>query len=1190
MAEKDKASEYYEKHITDLKNRELILRTAIEQAKKIWYDIYMSSDEYADLYPRLGYPTKEEPDEKTIPSTFPPFKHNLQASNLLYRIEGFRNINNKINELQNLLRLITGQVRTKITEWDITLYLQHGEEIPDRFISDDSLTYSLLLGLFEDAPLWGTINRKEFEGKSLLEINELLDEQKADDKGPDIDLRSLVWGNINASVSAFRERTWSPTADPDLQYWVPPTDSLSRTRKDILPTTKRVKKGWLWWSKKVTIEIPPRITLTPAIKKSFNLATTARWSSWTPKLWELFFEASDEEGDVNKKPPHPTGFGVNEIKNRMDKIQDKKKIRTKDTKKEAAQKLAGGASATGINVESPIFYGEPFGRLKDPRSLENLLKSPNRDYPNPFENEGFVSRSPSTMYSAFWNGWKSVILRKDFSSRSVRTSEYPSGYYSKPTRKRLTYNPNYSASSSTKSTPTAKYESFNELFSSPTRFWTDKEDYGSLRVQKPSNEYPWWMIFRNLSKLFGNNPKSELRWNYNLSKMPASLAAALAKILSITYFANSGTTATHYDEGGASQGTWNLGTLNKRGGVPILLTLQDYQGVAYTVEGVVKFKEEWKNRTVTRYFLGIPYKAQEQYSTVFLSVTVINSYPVPTTKDMSATSFEAGESDSYSLPNQKSDLVNILNKRSLRITGVFFEIPEALENEIGNQPAAFSDPTTIPTQRYAEMSDGTSSITISSDIQKQLAAAFCFANSTNNPSKYYSTWFLAYDVITDLKKIRDILNPITDVLKSVYPSPENLEPGKELDRLWRKLPKSTRKTKTPVKQAYKRLKALSSTTNSTINQIIKGFDTIDTASQQTREEFMDTLYNPIRDVSDNIIKKPTGFTDIKLVVSSIASLLQRDAVTKVLDDALTLLYEYRLELFKKRMNKEDGTLMNLARMELSITDILEPQLDAAKEELQAAIEDQDYFPVVHKVTTASKETFVQFKADTPEIESTFPGERERITKVFIQVNYDDDDGNVLEPPSAFYRLVSAEYVNLQLSPPLELFLQFDKDNQDESKPFIRENVMAGVDTARLSAVAGSSALNPLDAICAARKIEDWWEIRLPESKQPLTFYYEKSNGLLRIDALTELDLYGDFVGSELSPIIDENTGTINSPWQVSPEALEAEREKAAGVVNKVIADAKEGKTSPDEDPNVVKKPKLIETEGSSHKPYFEDID
>jgi hypothetical protein len=182
-------------------------KQAADQAAQMWLDMYMSPGDLSDAPYRLGSVIATDPGNKRVSTLdFPPLKlRYVKKTNLPERMGGFKNINDRINALQGLLRNITGEIRTKITEWDVSMYLQEG-----LYNKENYLQYSLTYRMFSD----------NFRGYR--------------------DSRALNAGILNAAVSAHRHKPWNPRSDNDLSFWYPPETSL-------LWSSALTRAGWTSW-------------------------------------------------------------------------------------------------------------------------------------------------------------------------------------------------------------------------------------------------------------------------------------------------------------------------------------------------------------------------------------------------------------------------------------------------------------------------------------------------------------------------------------------------------------------------------------------------------------------------------------------------------------------------------------------------------------------------------------------------------------------------------------------------------------------------------------------------------------------------------------------------------------------------------------------------------------------------------
>jgi hypothetical protein len=363
-----------------------------QQAAQNFINGYMATSELADLHNRLGVMVLASPDTTTVSDySFPPFNLDITKSGLGIRVGGFKQINDKINTIQNLYRLLSGEIRTKITEWDLSLYLQ------ELWIDDESMfDLSLLYRIFVDNPSNYTVN-----------------------PSGDPDTRALVYGIVNAALSyEHRYDTYNPTADPDLQFWVPPTEDLLASQ--TAPRGHLVETGggdwWQFWrhSRSYWVwDTPPATPKSIWQKNQVDIATAGGWTSWYPEYWELFFNSDDVTSASSETD-------VTETIQRLNKksLKRQKSKPMKGVKPGSSLFTAPGDSGNpiGINLKSPIWEGYPYGRFPDPRSLKGY--SLNSDpLPSKIDTTGSASTNINRAYphgnptdgiNKLLDGWKSI--------------------------------------------------------------------------------------------------------------------------------------------------------------------------------------------------------------------------------------------------------------------------------------------------------------------------------------------------------------------------------------------------------------------------------------------------------------------------------------------------------------------------------------------------------------------------------------------------------------------------------------------------------------------------------------------------------------------------------------------------------------------------------------------------------------
>jgi hypothetical protein len=1113
----------------------------------------MSPDEYGDLHLRLGYPVAAESEERTISPNFPPFTYTSKKSNLVYRVGGFKAVNDYINELQTLLKYMTGQIRTKMMEWDISMYLQH-PEIPNRFDAGDPTTHSLTLGIFEDGPLFGLeapsvdISPGASPWRDFIELLKgLIDAIIGKIRPERIAIKSLIWGNINAAVSAYRRERWWPTIDPDLKYWQPPTDNLEATRKSLQPFKKKKSRGMLWWHEEWEETIYPEIPedWSPEQKLDFEKAVEAKWSSWAPEYWELFFLESGTDAN-GRIPPHITNYSVTELSDRIERVSKKKKAKRAGD----LDSYVSGSKSEGINLKSPFFFGRPYGRKKDPRSLESILKSTKNSIPSLFNDSLFPEWRPIDQFNNYWDGWNSTVKVRSTRTVPWKSNTGGSGYYTTPTSPTVSYNPDTGDSETSTTKYVSEYRDFTSLFQAPFQYsWVaganpsnlSGKSLGSLKIQKPSTDYPWWNLVEQLGKLFGKNPPAEMRWSY--SSLPPGLTTILNKIEDLTRDPGSSDTHSYYD-GSTLQGTLATGTYNEGRGIPALMYLED-DNYTYIVEVYITAKSEWKNRKKKVKILFIEITVDEQYEVRFFAVRPMKTIKFPKNKSGSPQEFIDTSKDTYaaSFPSEISDIVN---KTPMRIKGVFFKISEALQGLVGTSgsPVYTGDIVTDIVNRFEYINDGISDIQIPLNAAKALSSTFLY---TRKGKKMYSAWTLSHNLISEVKEVRDKLAPVMSMLEGLGGSSE------ELVRIKEAIHKSAWKESSDLVSAYNALKASVPLISTLKHSIGASYDKIDQLAALSKLELLEYLYAPITD-GGLITKKPQGMNELRNIMGSFQGVLQAPALVSIVENFLTVLYYYRLELFKKRLNKEDGTLINLARMEFTI-EVLEANLEQDEEELEAITNNSDILSSPKVATDESDSWFIQAAPDA-EIQASTASKR-RAIKVYSPVQYEDEEKTkVIYPESGYYRLVSKEYLNKNLTPPVEFFIVFEEGNTQTPK--IIKNVLAGLDLTVLQELQPQPQLSAVDKLCASRVLEDWWEIVIPEAKRPLAEYYQSEVSLLRVDALSSLfDARALLGNKDLSPIVNVGVAPphINAVWGLSPQAQQESLEQFQGEIMKTVTES-----------------------------------
>jgi hypothetical protein len=227
-----------------------------------------------------------------------------------------------------------------------------------------------------------------------------------------------------------------------------------------------------------------------------------------------------------------------------------------------------------------------------------------------------------------------------------------------------------------------------------------------------------------------------------------------------------------------------------------------------------------------------------------------------------------------------------------------------------------------------------------------------------------------------------------------------------------------------------------------------------------------------------------------------------------IDSFLNILYEWRAIYLKQRMNKTDGTLLQLARIE-SI-DIPTAEGEGVPPSMANTLIDE-ILQVVHKTTNiglAQRSQALRNKTLLP---------TERIHYAYVPVQY-TNEGEIVRHKAGDYDLLSLEYMQAEGNiPRVRFFITFE----GVQAPPIVQNVITGVDPNELQKIMDNKELSILEKICAARDTQDWWKIKIPEPLRPLTKDFDTNIVLMltpedaRIEGL--MALLGDI---ELSPILE----------------------------------------------------------------------
>jgi hypothetical protein len=265
----------------------------------------------------------------------------------------------------------------------------------------------------------------------------------------------------------------------------------------------------------------------------------------------------------------------------------------------------------------------------------------------------------------------------------------------------------------------------------------------------------------------------------------------------------------------------------------------------------------------------------------------------------------------------------------------------------------------------------------------------------------------------------------------------------------------------------------------------------------------------------------------------VLSLALDPSIIRGLDSYLTLLYEWRLVMLKKRLNKSNGTLIQVARQELGLY-MLAPTIYSEAHPINGLITSD--LPVVFEVTDFTLAQQAQYASSgltPPQVlvykatsaTSTITSEyvsAAKVLTVYTPVRYKEDGKTPIIPPAGLYQLFSREYLssaeNYGLSP-VTMTLDFTLGNPFQ--PPIIKDVITSIDPAMLVTLLTNPNLTMMEKVCAARVLQDWWKIDIPVSVQPLQNFYQNDLHLVLTPAPAVVDQWIATIGTgDYSPILE----------------------------------------------------------------------
>jgi hypothetical protein len=267
------------------------------------------------------------------------------------------------------------------------------------------------------------------------------------------------------------------------------------------------------------------------------------------------------------------------------------------------------------------------------------------------------------------------------------------------------------------------------------------------------------------------------------------------------------------------------------------------------------------------------------------------------------------------------------------------------------------------------------------------------------------------------------------------------------------------------------------------------------------------------------VYRKSDVTSFRTEYASVVGVAANSKVLEAMRAYLDVMYEQRLLILKKRINREDGTLMRVAQTEIALAQ-MEDAVAGTPDPLAALFDAR--LNVRHKVTNISLMDRATAK--------TLPTERIRI--VYVKVDY-DKKGEVIRPPSGMYKLYSRETLEMPGITPPTWYISFKKG----SAPKIIKNVVTTIDGTKLQKIMMNPNLTQLEKVCFSRELEDWWEIKIPERKWPENKNYQMDLQLVLAKSDEFIDKYIATTGIVANNPVADSTERIEIgvTWMASPD-------------------------------------------------------
>ena len=1022
-----------------------------QQAAQTFIDSYMSPTQLSDLTNRLGTVISTASTDTTVSDyTFPPFNLDVTRSDLGIRAGGFKQLNDKINATQLVYRALTGEIRTKITEWDLSLYLQ------ELWLDDLSLfDLSLIYRLFVDNPSGYT------------------------------DTRALVYGILNTAMNfEYKDTAYNPVADPDLVYWVAPTEDLLASQNYQPSKGHYVTSsygGWNIFGWKIfqnhtstwVWDVPPSPAMNDWQKEQVRLATAAGWTTWNPPYWQLFFN-SDNPATIG--PDDFTAI-IAHLSDLMKKRHSKAPVPATKPAVGSSTLLADGAgtSQLGMNLSSLIWYGLPYGRYADPRSISGYLG--NRDTSTPkIDTSSSVTSAINTAYSfgnptdgisKILNGWASsydvtTYIQTQQEVFHPNTSHRSRHYDDEGENDGESYKTITTITTPTTTTTTDVLSSANmkplasglATLASSTKRIIQQKTYGYLGAETASTHTAQGRgsgrgdSGGDGDDNTGPDPTPTETWGYTEVEQEIDPQTTI-QIANFENFTDIDTVL-----GGAYIGKPVILTgspLTPTGAPPFVVigTLQKVQTSVESSRRTTFLWWSWTTTVVTKtwvYQLDMSPGKGQGFSINTGSNDVLVSNP--------------------HLPMQ-------LFKNGAYFTGVFFGIPARTLTAASNVITDGWDATAA---------------------QMTAAQGQAIATALLNPMWFNGEAFLRAPLHRVFDSLLKVLTPVADVLTTLHAlfSPSS---GDVIANIVGAL-RTDAQAKTEIQSA------------------LTTFGAESRGALLTKVEAAQTAYSTLITALNNMIA--TRGTYLQGDLSSfqtqyplVMGALTDSTLVAAIQSYMNILYEQRIDNLSLRINKESGTLINVARTEFALA-MMQDSLAAQPKASDLLV--QSRLKVRHQVTNISlMERAATAAADLPV---------EKTKIVYVKVDY-TSAGDVIIPPAGEYTLFSQEVTNDPTITAASWYITFE----GEFAPNILKNVITTLDGQKLQQIMTDTNLTDLEKVCYARTLEDWWEIIIPESSRPLDKFYQTGLQLILIYQDDYIDQYLQITGvsTATNPVADSTT-------------------------------------------------------------------